>query len=381
MNANYWMAFLLALGLVTSCGDTDEPAPQEAEETEETDELPETKDEAATLTNEGKGDFTLDICKARGWYGDGECDWWCPRRDEDCDADPIFTDLSGTPAQYPFVLAHGFMGSPTNFWAFKGVQEALEADGHEVYVAAVAPFNSPAFRAGQLAEDVDRALAASGAEKVHLIAHSMGGLDSRYMISTLEYGDRVASLTTVSTPHHGTRIADVGLGLLPGIADKAIDALLVMIGETFSDEAEEASFRASLEGIAESNIGAFNEANQDDERVLYQSWAGASSVTGLRNRDTDSACEDRSLIHDGTYDRMHALLWAAVPIVAGVRVDPNDGMALVESMKWGEFQGCIPADHIDQVGPIGGEAGDRNTGFNHVDFYRHIAYDLAAKGL
>lgn len=378
MDRNNWIILMVLLAL--GCGDAADSPPAEEQPEEENQELPETKDEAATLTNQGKGDFTLDICKAREWYGDGECDWYCPRRDEDCNADPIFEGLEGDTTQYPIVLAHGFMGSPTNLWAFKGVEEALEADGHQVYVADVAPFNSSEFRAEQLAEDVDQALAESGAEKVNIFAHSMGGVDSRILISSMGYGDRVASLTTVSSPHHGTRIADVGLGLIPGVASDAINAILVALGDSFSEEAAEADIEAALEGIAESKMEEFNAANPDDARVYYQSWAGVSSVTGLRNRDTDEACEGRSLVQEGTFDRMHFLLWATVPIVAGIRVDPNDGMSKVEAAKWGDFRGCIPADHIDQVGPLGEGGPDLNTGFSHVDFYRHIAFELAAKG-
>lgn len=370
--------FVLSISLVfaASCGDDAEPAVQEEEVSEE---IPETKDEAATLTNQGKGDFSLDICKARDWYGDGECDWYCLRRDEDCNADPIFEDPAGDSTRYPIVLAHGFMGAPNGIWAYKNVEEALIADGHAVYTADVAPFHSPSFRAEQLAEDVDAALADSGAEKVNVVAHSMGGIDARYMISTLGYGDRVASLTTISSPHRGTRVADVALELVPGFADKALDSLLVLVGQSFSEEGDEASLREALEGIAESNMGTFNADNPDDDRVYYQSWAGVSSITGLRNRDTDELCEGKSLVQDGTYDHMTPLLWAIVPIVARIDIEPNDGMALVSSSKWGEFHGCIPADHVDQVGPLDEEP-DLDTGFFHESFYRHIAFDLAARG-
>ena len=48
-------------------------------------------------------------------------------------------------------------------------------------------------------------------EKVHVIAHSMGGLDARYMISRLGMEDRVLSLTTVGTPHRGSKYADWGI--------------------------------------------------------------------------------------------------------------------------------------------------------------------------
>ena len=40
------------------------------------------------------------------------------------------------------------------------------------------------------------------------------GLDSRYVVSELGYADRVDSVTTISTPHRGSILADVSLGLV-----------------------------------------------------------------------------------------------------------------------------------------------------------------------
>jgi pimeloyl-ACP methyl ester carboxylesterase len=59
------------------------------------------------------------------------------------------------------------------------------------------------------------------AEKVNIIAHSMGGLDARHMLfsdrNKEKIHERVASLTTISTPHHGTTFADWGLENLSSI--------------------------------------------------------------------------------------------------------------------------------------------------------------------
>ena len=63
-------------------------------------------------------------------------------------------------------------------------------------------------RSGQLKQRVEEALVQTGASKVHIIAHSMGGLDSRRMIVDLGMADKVASLTTIGTPHRGTILAD-----------------------------------------------------------------------------------------------------------------------------------------------------------------------------
>ncbi len=55
---------------------------------------------------------------------------------------------------------------------------------------------------------------------VHIIAHSMGGLDSRTLIAANHHGladpGRIASLTTLSTPHHGSPVADLLAGPQPG---------------------------------------------------------------------------------------------------------------------------------------------------------------------
>src|SRR5262249_930507 len=66
------------------------------------------------------------------------------------------------------------------------------------------PFASFDFRARQLKEQIEK----TGWKKFNIIAHSAGGLDSRYMISKLGMADRVASLTTVSSPHRGVWYAD-----------------------------------------------------------------------------------------------------------------------------------------------------------------------------
>ena len=53
-------------------------------------------------------------------------------------------------------------------------------------------------------------------------------------------------------------------------------------------------------------------------------------------------------------------------------------MVTVESAKWGTFMGCIPADHLDEVGqPRDGT--HRFTGFSHIAFYRGIASNLDAQ--
>src|SRR5207245_6473457 len=68
----------------------------------------------------------------------------------------------------------------------------------------VTPTSVVVLRAAQFREQILRWTG----EPVNLIAHSMGGLDARYMITHLGMAEHVRSLTTVSTPHRGTYLVD-----------------------------------------------------------------------------------------------------------------------------------------------------------------------------
>ena len=60
---------------------------------------------------------------------------------------------------------------------------------------------------------------------------------------------------------------------------------------------------------------------------------------------------------------------------------PNDGLATVASAKWGTFRGCIPADHIEQLGQHSLPDVNVRTGFDIARFYTNVAGDLAEQGL
>ncbi|MFN3198212.1 MAG: lipase family alpha/beta hydrolase [Bradymonadia bacterium] len=369
---------------LVACGtENDTDAPEQPGASEAPQGLPSTKAEAADSTINGKADWSVDPCDWWGWYGDGSCDWYCWDHDTDCDAEPLFeppADIKAT--HYPIVLAHGFDASPSNRWGFYLVPEALAADGHAVYIAEVPPYHSIETRAAHLAPYIDAVLEETGAEKVNLIAHSMGGLDGRYVISALGYGDRVATLTTISSPHQGSAVADFALKVLPDVFDRKLNALAALWGRTYSEVSEDADLRAALYAISTEGVAAFNAEHADDDRVMYQSWAGVSSVLGLPNtRREAEACGDLDLRHKGTSDRMHVTLAPLAGITAGgFDLTPNDGMVTVESAKWGAFRGCIPADHLDEVGQVKNEGADADTGFDAVRFYRTMAAELAEAG-
>ena len=364
---------LLCLGLWGACAEEAAPPADE-------------KESFASEAVVGKADWSLDPCTSRGWYGDGECDWFCLSPDPDCDEPQLFAKPSGRVAKYPIVLHHGFAGGHDWIFAWSGVAEALTADGHTVVVTEVPPFDSVAVRTEYLKAAVDDILSRTGAAKVNVIAHSIGGLDSRHLITALGYGDRVASLTTISSPHLGTSAADLGLKVVPGLVDPAVDALAELLGMKISDVAESANVRAALTDLSEANAARFNAEHPNDSRVVYQSWAGVSSLLGLakygRDKTLLAACNNRLLLNPGTFDRVRPEFIPLAPVIASGRTGPwHDGLVTVLSSKWGDFKGCIPADHSEEVGQFTKGPPNPSTGFDSASFYRTVVYDLSARGM
>ena len=114
--------------------------------------------------------------------------------------------------QAPIVLAHGLfgfsrigLGPLTLTTYFRGIPDELRAAGNRVLVTRVHPIAGVEFRARRLG---DRILRAFPEEPVHIIGHSMGGLDARRLLADPFWPKRVLSLTTIGTPHLGTYLAD-----------------------------------------------------------------------------------------------------------------------------------------------------------------------------
>ena len=110
--------------------------------------------------------------------------------------------------KYPIVLVHGLGMKDTFFLRSWGrIDRILRGEGYTVYKSRVDGFGTVAGNAAQLKAEIEAVLRETGAGKVNLIAHSKGGLDAKYMIQQLQMADKVASLTTLCTPHRGSPIA------------------------------------------------------------------------------------------------------------------------------------------------------------------------------
>ena len=280
------------------------------------------------------------------------------------------TDNCSAPfTRYPIVLMHGMAGFDdvvgVNY--FLGVKDDLEGQGYLVAEPGVSPFAAVEDRAAQWSAALDGLQAAGYGRRFLLIAHSQAGLDSRYLISALGQGGRVAALDTIATPHGGSPIADLASGAMDlagasaSLLDMVADLWAGLLGLTEPQDVVDATAALTTDQMA-----VFNAENVDDPQVYYRSWSGHTCDA------FDFSCQG-----DHSGERVNLLLWPTFTVMQLMGVD-SDGMVPVESAKWGDYQGEIPGDHIDEVAELGGLGSDP---FDHLAFYRAEVAALAARGL
>jgi triacylglycerol lipase len=110
-------------------------------------------------------------------------------------------------AARPVLLVHGFGGAKSS-WS--SVAQALSAQGMSVDAMTYAPVgNSVEQLADKLVAHVQTILSRTGADKVHLVGHSLGGVIIAQAISDPRLNGRVETVITLGSPFGGSPWADV----------------------------------------------------------------------------------------------------------------------------------------------------------------------------
>src|SRR5262245_37720669 len=174
----------------------------------------------------------------------------------------------------PIVLVHGLFGfNEVKFCGvklasyFPEIPEYFREAGNRVLVAEVSPTKGVADRAAQLKSFIDKELPN---EPMHILAHSMGGLDARYMISRLGMAERILTLTTLGTPHKGSSFADWAIRRLERLVKPVLE-LFDFPHQAFYD-------------LTTTKCQEFNEQVPDAPGVRYFSVAGRHPNTGWQSR-------------------------------------------------------------------------------------------------
>jgi triacylglycerol lipase len=109
----------------------------------------------------------------------------------------------------PVLLVHGIVDNRS---IFAVLARALRRRGfgvvHAVNFSILTAFTGDIrVAARELGHHVERICASTGADRVHIVGHSLGGLMARYYVQRLGGDARVDTLVTLGTPHRGSLIA------------------------------------------------------------------------------------------------------------------------------------------------------------------------------
>jgi triacylglycerol lipase len=201
----------------------------------------------------------------------------------------------------------------------------LKDQGFDVYHSRVAWAADVDHRAADLKQNILNILDKTGAQKVNIIAHSMGGLDTRHMMfndrNAGKIHNRIASLTTISTPHAGSPFADWGLDNLSqvpyllkkiGLDVDAFQDLRTDTCKAFNERPEVIAFESSCQS-----------------KISFQTYAGRQNFWGIFN-----------------------LLKGPFRIIEE-KEGENDGLVSVKSATWRDdyFKGTLDeTDHLNELG-------------------------------
>jgi triacylglycerol esterase/lipase EstA (alpha/beta hydrolase family) len=284
---------------------------------------------------------------------------------------------------FPIILAHGIarfdilrqklarkLNIPPNplddrLQYFKLVRTHLNRNGFPSVTNTDVEFaGSVDVRAHGLKSAVEEILRETGAAKVNIIAHSMGGLDARRMIVDLGMADKVASLTTIGTPHHGSMVADEII--------KNRDKLWI---RTLKEAVDFDT--GGVEDLTQARCADFNRRAEESEAkndVFYQTYSSSDSGLAM----------------------FSALLWTWLFI--NNEQGDNDGLVPVTSQKWTDRLTAADgttkpvanrefpfrADHLNQCGwwnlseAVGGAlAGSFTRREDYEEQVRNVYLDIA----
>jgi triacylglycerol lipase len=233
----------------------------------------------------------------------------------------------------------------------------------------VAPFNHPLERARQWLSHIEAIRGQTGAEKVHLVGHSQGGLDARVLVAParpaeetpigpllgLGYGPHVASVTTLATPHLGSALADEVEQEVPA-HQQAVDTLLRLVGlvaQLVKGDPQDAlrAVRVLSRGFM---LEHFNRIIRDDPSVPCYAIAGDPGSPDVVNpllRPAYQALNDTDPSEGGgpndAFVTVESSLFGNLPEAYVGQESPQ--LAEHRGAHW-QVLGVVQADHIAEVG-------------------------------
>ncbi|MEA4973770.1 MAG: triacylglycerol lipase [Candidatus Metalachnospira sp.] len=260
--------------------------------------------------------------------------------------------------KYPILLVHGVFFRDFKYFNYWGrIPDELKKNGATIYYGNQQSAASIADCGKELAERIRQIAEESGCGKVNIIAHSKGGLDSRYAVSRLGAEKYVASVTTINTPHRGCLFADYLLSKLSKGSQDMIAQKYNTALKKFGDKNPD--FLAAVNDLTASSCKELNDMTPDIPGIFYQ------SIGSKLNKASDGRFPLNFSYH-------------LVKYFDG----PNDGLVSADSFIWGEKNSFLTVS--GNRGISHGDVIDLNREnieeFDVREFYVGLVHNLKVRG-
>lgn len=277
---------------------------------------------------------------------------------EKWELDEIRAESEICKTKYPILMVHGVFFRDFRYLNYWGrIPKELKRNGATVYYSQQQSAAAVEDSGKELAVRIREILKETGCEKVNIIAHSKGGLDSRAAIAHCGMAPYVATLTTINTPHRGCIYAEYLLNKVPETARQKVAAAYNATLKRLGDENPD--FLAAVTDLTESACLARNEATLDMPGVVYESVM--------------SYCKKAQ---HGKFP-----LNVTYPVVKHFD-GRNDGLVSVDSARWGTKFTLLEPE--GKRGITHGDVVDLNRenipGFDVREFYVNLVSDLKNRG-
>jgi triacylglycerol lipase len=282
-----------------------------------------------------------------------------------------------TQTRYPIVLVHGLLGfdqiGPINYWY--DIPQALASGGATVFVSQESAANSSEVRGEQLLQELRQLQAAYGYKKFNLIGHSHGGQTVRYVAAVAP--DLVASVTTVGTPHQGSKVAD---GIKRDAAATGTTQLIASIVNAFASFLE---WLSGSPGLPQDSLAALESLDTPGAQAFNASYpqGAPTSSCGQGPELASNGVRYYSVGGTSVFTNIFDLSDAALGLTSTYfGFEANDGLVSQCSSHWGMvLRDNYPWNHLDEVNQA---FGLRGLFAPDVDsFYRSQANRLKSLGL
>jgi triacylglycerol lipase len=238
------------------------------------------------------------------------------------------------------LLVHGLLGFGTvsGLSYFNGVRNYFDA-GCQFIEPQLDPLGTIDQRAKVLMEAIQNCVPAADLDRgkaLHIVAHSMGGLDARYLVSKngLNRGSWIASITLISTPNAGSRIADIVTRQKPIVKLPTFNPASLLF-PTSNTRAQLSGYIAAAFGSPADAFKNLTTSFCDDFNMKYPDCGSlpVQSYTGISTPN----------------ETMTPILYVPWAILKSQFGD-NDGLVPISSSKVNGAGIPVAADHIEEVG-------------------------------